>query len=263
MSMNQVYFTLTRLNGTNKVGELKQKPDGYYPMVVGALNMFNSAGMYYREDAAREFFEGNSELMRRVKKGVLRGENGHPRMDPGMSERQYFARLLTLWEDRLCCQFGDIRLDYENYKDDQGRPIVAILADVTPSGELAYVLEKQLKNPRENVCFSIRSFTHDYMERGVVNRAIKKIVTFDLVNEPGMSIADKYNSPALESVQEAIVFSRGTIESAVRDMATKAAAAGNESTLIGADDLFDMMGWDKKAIHASSHKLVKSAWSGW
>lgn len=256
MFNNNVTFTLTRLAGTNKVGDLKKNERGYYTMLIGALNMFNSAGMYYRADAAKEFFEESSSFMRRVKRGALRGEYGHPRRDPNMSMQAYYARLLQIHEDKVCCHFASVCLDFENYKDDQGRPIVAILAEVAPNGPLGYVLEKQLQNPAENVCFSIRSFTDDRMVNGVINRFIKTIVTFDYVNEPGMAIAEKYNSPALEGLED-VVFTRGQVEAGSAQL-IETAGLGMESVQLNIHELLHAMNWE---LPAASKARQKATWS--
>lgn len=249
-----VMFSCTRLHGTNKVGELVKDEQGYYTMVVGALNMFNSAGMYYVYDAAKKFFESSSAFMRRIERGALRGEWGHPRREHHMSLQQYYMRLLDIHADKTCCHFAKVWLDFDNYKDEQGRPIVAILAKVCPSGPLSHVLEKQLQNPLENVCFSIRSFTDDKPIGGVMHRFIKTIVTFDLVNEPGMSIAEKYNSPAMEAYEDT-VFTRGTILEADTQM-RQVVGVGNESVIITGSELMGMMGWER----ASGKNEPKWTW---
>lgn len=256
MLNNNVTFTCTRLAGTNKVGELKKNENGYYPMVIGALNMFNSAGMYYRADAAKHFFEESSSFMRRVQRGALRGEYGHPRREANMSMQAYYARLLSIHEDKECVHFASVYLDFNNYKDDQGRPIIAIIADVTPSGPLGHVLEKKLLNPLENVCFSIRSFTDDKMERGVINRYIKQIVTFDYVNEPGISVAEKYNSPALEGLEEA-TFTRGQIEAGTAQI-IETAGVGMESAQMNVQELMTSLGWE---MPRSTKSSSKTGWS--
>jgi hypothetical protein len=239
---NTVMFSCTRLHGTNKVGELKKDEHGYYTMVVGALNMFNSVGMYYRLDAAEQFFKDNSgAFMRRVQRGALRAEYGHPRREANMTMQQYYMRLLDIHPDKVCAHFAEVWLDYDNYKDEKGRPIVAILAKVLPSGPLGSVLEKQLQNPKENVCFSIRSFTDDKPIGGVMHRFIKTIVTFDYVNEPGMAVAEKYFSPALEELTD-VSFSRGVIESAQDDM-REMVRLGNESAALTANELITSLGW--------------------
>ncbi len=258
LAPNNVKFTLTRLAGTNKVGDLKKNERGYYPMVIGALDMFNSAGMYYRADAAKQFFEDSNAFMRRVQRGALRGEYGHPRREAGMSMPAYYQRLLQIHEDKVCVHFASVWLDYDNFKDDQGRPIVAILAEVNPSGPLGHVLEKQLQNPAENVCFSIRSFTDDRMVNNVINRFIKTIVTFDYVNEPGMSVAEKYNSPALEGLEE-VTFTRGQVETGSSQL-LETAGVGNESAVLNVHELMAALNWQ---MPAEAKKRASAVWTGW
>lgn len=253
MGPSSVRFTCTSLVGTNKVGKLKKDENGYYTMVIGALNMFNSAGMYYSYDAAKHFFDESHAFKRRIAKGALRGEYGHPRREATMSQAQYHLRLLDIHPDKVCCHFAEVWLDFENYKDEHGRPIIAILARVIPSGPLASVLEKQLQNPEENVCFSIRSFTDDIMVGGVMHRHIKTIVTFDYVNEPGMSVANKYLSPALEAHTD-VSFTRGEVLAA-SSLARETVGVGNESLSMTQQELLVAMGWDKPTSRA------KSVWS--
>lgn len=259
--MSNITFTCTRLAGTNKVGDLKKNERGYYPMVVGALNMFNSAGMYYQASGSvKAFFEESSALMRRVSNGALRGEYGHPRQEIGMTVQQYFARLLAIYEKNTCCHFASLSLDFTTYKDAQNRPIVAIIAEVAPSGPFGYVLEKQLQNPSENVCFSVRSFTDDRLERGVINRYIKTIVTFDYVNEPGMSVADKFNAqnPALESLEET-TFTRGQVEASSGKILTMS-GVGNESAQMNLGELMSTLGWN---LPEQVKAAKKAAWADW
>lgn len=257
---SNIVFTCTQLNGTNKVGTLKKNANGYYTMVIGALNMFNSAGMYYDFKAAEQFFKESSALMRRVSRGSLRGENGHPRREPGMSVQAYYARLLQIHEDKVVCHFASITLDFNNYKDDQGRPIVAIVAEVCPSGPLGSMLEKQLQNPQENVCFSIRSFTDDRLVNGIVTRYIKTIVTFDYVNEPGMSVANKFNAanPALEALED-VSFSRAEAEAGSRILAGTA-CVGVESVQLNSAELFNAIGWEPLD---KPKGVVATPWTGW
>lgn len=241
IASNKVTFTLTRLNGTNKVGDLKKNANGYYTVVIGALNMFNSAGMYYPFNAAKHFFEESSSLMRRLHRGSLRGEYGHPRREAGMSMQAYYARLMQIVELNECVHFTSITLDFENYKDEQGRPIVAIIAEMIPSGPLGHALEKKLANPLENICFSIRSFTDDRQEGSVINRYIKTIVTFDYVNEPGMSVAERWNSPALEGLEE-VVFTRGQVEAGTAQL-LDTNGIGTESIQLNTHELLNALGW--------------------
>lgn len=258
--MNQIRFGCTSLVGTNKVGHLKQDENGYYECVVGALNMYNSAGQYYVYDQARELFEKSSQLMRRVKRGALRGEYGHPKRQPGMSMEDFAQRVLSIYEEQQCCHHAELFLDFERIKDENGRPVIAIVSKVAPSGPYGHVLEKQLQNPKENVCFSIRSFTDDFIDRGVIKRILRTVVTFDYVNEPGIAVAEKFKSPALENFDE-VVFSRGEIERGIKQGAGHGALA-QESVNLSAGELFRTMGWqaDAETLNAFAKP---PAWKNW
>lgn len=258
--MNSIRFACTSLLGTNKVGELKKDADGYYEMVVGGLNVFNSGGQYYDYEGAKMLFEGSSQLMRRVKRGVLRGEYGHPKQG-SLNDRAFAVRALSIYEDRTCCHHAEIWLDFNRIKDENGRPIIAIMSKVAPSGELGHVLERQLNNKRENVCFSVRSFSDESIDRftGVVRRVMKNIVTFDFVNEPGISAAEKFKSPALESFDEK-VFGRADIEQGI--MEAEVAGLSMESVTMSAQELFQSMGWQPTPELISRFNTV-SPWQGW
>lgn len=243
-NFNNVRFACTALMGTNKVGNIVKGEDGYYEMVVGALNVFNSNNQFYVYDEAVKLFEDSSQFKRRVAKGVLKGENGHPKMEIGQRPEDFARRVMSIYEERICCHHKEIYLDYDRIKDEKGRPIIAIMSRVAASGELGYVFENAMKNKDENVCFSIRSFTRDFYDpaTSIIKKTLKAIVTFDLVNEPGIAHATKYNSPALESFGEDIIIQRSALERAI--MNPKASVGmGMESTILTGQELFKSMGW--------------------
>jgi len=257
--MNSVFFSCTALQGTNKVGKLKQLDNGYYRMVVGALNMFNSAGHFYTYEQAKQVFEESSALMRRVRRGALRGEYGHPRQG-NMSTEMFARRVLDIDEKSVCCHHRNIELVFDEMTDDRGNPVIAIFSEVAPAGPFGPALAKQLENPSENVCFSIRAFTKDYQVMGVKNRDLRTVVTFDYVNEPGMSVAEKFKNPALESESET-VFSRAQMEYAVNTSAGAGIAQESAAILTGRE-LFSSMGWtDATALERLFKK--EAPWCGW
>jgi hypothetical protein len=237
---NQIRFACTSLAASNKSGVLKKDDSGYYELVVGALNIFNSVGQYYVYEQARDLFESSSTFMRRVKRGVLRGELGHPKPLPGMTEEQFAQRVMSIYEDNVCCHHKEIYLDFDRVKDENGQPVIAIISKVFPSGPQGEQLKKSLENPNENVCFSIRAFTDDFMDRGTCKRILRTIVTWDQVLEPGLSVAEKFKAPALESQLEH-TFSRGTMERSMRS--TNRFALESSAALTG-QELFQTMGWD-------------------
>lgn len=203
-----VKFTSTKLSGLNKAGVIKPDSDGCYTMVIGGLNAYNSVGEFYTLDGARQLFESSSALMRRIQNGCLKGEVGHPKLSPGMSGDDYLRRILAIDETNICCFFKEVWLD-PNYGSANPKfknpSLVAIMAKVKPAGVKGQALEAAFNNPGENVCFSIRALTKDYYNRGQTYRVLTNIVTWDWVTEPGINIANSFDSPALESLEETIV----------------------------------------------------------
>lgn len=240
--LNSVTFSCTRLHGTNKVGLLKADSDGYYRVVLGALNCHNSAGGYYPYEPAKKLFERSSSLMRRVDRGALRAENGHPVWETGMSEAQYANRIMQIQERRVCAHIRQLDLVFDKHKDDRGRPIIGIEGLVAPSGELGYVLEKALSNPHENIAFSIRSFTNDISGYNGVQKNLVNVVTFDYVGEPGIAYAEKYRSPSLESYDDR-KFTRSTLERAFSNNDMVNTSPSMESARMNKDELFNSLGW--------------------
>lgn len=259
MDFKDIKFVCTDTYGFNKTGNLKVDKDGYAWMVIGAMNMFNSANMYYDYEASKELFQESSQLMRRIKNRALRGELGHPRRQPGQSDLEYRMRLLDILETNVVCFFRQIKLDFTNYKDDNGNPIVAILGEVCPDGPHAHVFERAINNVDSNICFSIRSFTHDWIEGGIIKRKLLKISTFDYVNEPGMSVAMRKNSPALESLVD-LPMTRGTLVTMNNQINSHNAGVGMESQLVTLDDLFGLVGLERKP---TGNPVSVSPWAGW
>jgi hypothetical protein len=243
-NMNTVRFACTALMGTNKTGKLVKDANGYYTVVLGALDVLNSAGAFYSYEGAKELFEESGPLMRRVANGALKGEYGHPKRLPGMTIDEFAQRIMTINERDICVHIKEVYLDFESIKDPQtGKPVIAIFGKILPSGPMGPALEKSLENPDENVCFSIRSFTHDTQDRrGQVTKVLKTIVTWDYVNEPGIKYANKYGNPALESFDgDETEFTRGNIQRAVDP---KGRGFGLESSVIlTAEELFQSMNW--------------------
>jgi hypothetical protein len=203
-----IKFTATKLTNTGKVGNLKPDADGYYELIIGGLNTFNSAGEYYTLNGAEELFKQSSIFMRRVSNGCLKGEVGHPKRQPGMSMDDYVSRILSIDEGNVCAHFKEVWLDTDFGKKNpkfNNNALVAIMAKVKPAGPKADSLANSLSNSSENVCFSIRALTKDHYERGQTYRVLQQIICWDNVAEPGISIANKWDSPSLESMNDIIV----------------------------------------------------------
>lgn len=245
---NTVRFSCTALVGSNKAGVIKKDSSGYYRLVLGALNVINSGGAYYPYEQAKHLFLESGQLMRRIKKGALRGEYGHPKRQPGQDLDSFANRIMSIHEEMVCCHIKEIILDFENYKGEDGKPIIAIVGLVCPSGPYGAALERSLDNPGENVCFSIRSFTADSIVGGRTEKVLQTIVTWDYVNEPGIAAANKYNAPGLESLEDQVI-TRGQLE---RGLNMSMGDISMESAHMSGQELFKNMCWtfDKSKLPA-------------
>jgi len=192
-------FKCTALENTGKKGILPQNSDGSYTVVVGGLGIVHSNGEVHNPQRLRECLQANSDLMRKVSEGALRGENGHPIRDPAMDRMAWFKRILTISDPRICVHFDDITIGKEPAKDRLGQWVTPIIANVRPSGELGYVTEQELTDPKQNICFSIRALVTPMMVRGRQESYINTLVTYDKVNEGGAPVARKWSSPSLQS----------------------------------------------------------------
>lgn len=177
--------------------------------------------MYYDAKGAEELFKASSIFQRRIRNGCLKAEVDHPKKTPGMSMDDYFTRILTIDGKNVCAHFKEVWLDPEfgkNHPEYKNPNLIAIMAKVKPSGPYGNSLKDSFENNCENVLFySIRSITKDEWIRGVLHRTIKNIVTFDMVTEPGIMIADKFDAPALESYADDIIIEPEILNSIIND----------------------------------------------
>lgn len=238
---NFIRFGFTALNGTNKTGNIRPDADGYYEVVLGGLNVYNSANQYYPYEPAKELFLGSSQLMRRVSTGALRGEYGHPKLQPGQSMDSFAQRILSIYEECVSHHIKSVDLNFDDYKDKDGRPIIAIIGKVLPMGPNGPALKASFENSNENVSFSIRAFTRDESYGRVTNRILRNIVTWDYVNEPGIAIANKFQSPALEEISD-LTFNKNHFE---RALLLPTQGIAQESIRLNTAELFTSLGWDQ------------------
>ena len=98
---------------------------------------------------------------------------------------------------------------------------------------------------------SIRSFTDDFVRGGRVNKVLKEIITWDVVNEPGIESASKYRSPTLED--HSFILSKEDMQNAFFDKDTGLAL---ENGSFDALALFSKMGW----VMESRKRTIVSGW---
>lgn len=201
--MDVIKFTETVFSSKGKEGKLTPDSNGYYTVVLGALNTYNSVGEYYTAEGALQLFENSSHLMRRIKNGALYSELGHPKKLPGMTLDQFYHRVITIDETNVCGHISEVILDFNYGKDHpelNNSDLIAIIGKVKPAGSQANALQIALENPKQNTAFSVRGLTENRYRNGRVERILTNIITWDYVIEPGISIATKAHSPGLESI---------------------------------------------------------------
>lgn len=250
------HYECTALRGTNKKGVIKPDADGAYTVVLGALNIYNSGGAFYPEEYAKRHFEENAPLMRKLHTGRLRGECGHPKREPGMTDKDYFRRGATIYEQCEMFTIVEIWLDHTSVKDEAGRPVLIIMGRIIPSGPFGPALKEKLENGLEDVCFSIRCFTDDVMVGGRLEKRMRVIVTWDYVNEPGLKEACKYRSPTMECFIGDELLITEDLVGKVR-MEAEIAGVGMESDEQYANEILEAFGWTPTSSVPKSAKWGK------
>lgn len=194
-------YSCTALLGLNKTGVIKPNSDGYYELVLSALNYPNPVGARYRTESARRILETSPFFQRKIKEGNLLGEVGHPRRRDHKTDAEYEDRLYDLDEKNVCLHISDVWIDDSGaLKDRDGRPYTGIMGLVAPSGVHGRSFEESLQNPKQNTCLSVRSITDNYrMPDGSIEKEFVNICAWDWVNEAGLRPANKFSAPSLES----------------------------------------------------------------
>lgn len=244
------------LAGTNLRGVLPANADGYYTMVVGSYGTHNSAGMFYDEASGRAMFDPQSSLMRRLKKGVLFMEFKHPEpftdllidgrvVRKPMSDTEYLMRIRMIDDNRVCAHIRNLTL--MPGKNEQGKNVTMVIAEVKPYGPFAHVFKESLDNPSINTYCSVRSITQDDPYKGI--KYTREISTWDFVGEGGIFTANKFSSPALEGFSEAECKPERIITPAtlwaIQDEAKRKRNLGLESAQHDVAELIETLGWQR------------------
>lgn len=196
MDKFKIVLSATGYKPTN--GQLEQDADGYYKVIMGAFNIFNSAGAFYLEKGVRDIIENpNSIFKRRVDKGCLYGEMGHPTMKPGMSIQEFMQRNGRMDPQNQAFHVRKVWMvetDEKTEKMGTYGNIVLVYAWVKPCGPKGAFLKESLDNPHVNTAFSIRCISKDTMVNGVCVKETKAILGWDWVDEPGIHLANKFDT---------------------------------------------------------------------
>lgn len=194
---NNIVYSNVMLPGPGKQGVLKKLDNGYYEILIGAFAAHGNGGWFYDLASAERYINSNPEFLFMLNNRRLRSEWGHPVREPGMSDADWLIRVNTVLEANWSSHIRAIRLSYNTVKDAKGRFVVAIIAEVSPTGPHRDSMLRILENPDEDLNYSIRSFAkRDF--RNLVKH-ITKIITWDTVGDPGIGEISKYATPSMES----------------------------------------------------------------
>lgn len=191
-------FEITVQRGYGGGGNVKRIDQNYSQVVLGALEYPNSTGAVYDLQSAINIIERSQIFNRRMTQGFLRGELGHPVERECRDYNDFVRRIHTIDERNVVMHIRRVWIE-PNYKGPNGEKIIAILGEVAPDGPHAAVMERGLNNPSANQAFSVRSLTNDRIVSGQRRKFFDNIITWDYVNEPGLSPSTKFNSPSCES----------------------------------------------------------------
>ncbi len=182
-----------QIDNTSSNKLLQRDDQGYYKVILGAVNSYNSLGEYYGDNYVEDLFKPDTYIGRMLANGSLLGEVNHPQFVPGMSKFDYFMRNNRV--DQLNASHFIKNIEIVNSgKIEGGRPKKLIVGWIKPieSNPGGKILKELLDTPGANVCFSVRCIIEPTSTRD--NIKIKSIITFDWVDLPGIKEANKLDT---------------------------------------------------------------------
>ncbi len=197
--MSNLYKIVLSATGykPSKGSEIERDSEGFYKVRLGAFNVFNSGKAFYSGEGIKELLtDPNSFFYRRLKKGYLLGEMGHPVMEPGMSMGQFMNRNAVIDPQNVACFIKDIEIvdtgEKVNNMGNYGNVLI-VNGWIKPSGPKGKYLQEALDTPDRNIAFSVRSLSKDTLVNGVVIKQTKAVLTWDWVFEPGINNANTFD----------------------------------------------------------------------
>jgi len=211
-------------------GEQTKESNGTYKIIVGALNYLSGNGWYYEyTEQAAALYANGSALQQQAYNGEQLSEKEHPVLK-GMGKKQAFDRFTSFDKNNMT----NYITSYEVIKSNEicklyGRPVYYIVATISPSGPYASELIDALEDPNKDVAFSVRSFSKRHVVNGITHKRQYRIIGYDNVSVPGISVATKKHSI------KAGIFS-GTLETDVESLEYQLTDSDIESILADQDD---------------------------
>lgn len=193
------------LSVNNKAGILKRNEQGHFcDIVFGALEFPNSGGSTYSLSSGEDLLRPGSLFHESLTTGMAKGEYWHPKREPGITDEQWFQRVMYTAEETTSHVHTQLWIDMikpQGYH----KKVPAFIGDLSCAGPYGSTLEKDLLNAANNVAFSIRSITDDIpLPNGTYRKSILAANGFDHVSRPGIKIAQKYQSVSLEDASSKV-----------------------------------------------------------
>ena len=193
--------TITISTSRTTTGTIEKDDQGYYLVNLGGFNVFNQSGDFYLVNDVDKLLFGNNgnrpnPFLHRLRSGYLIGEANHPARSPGMSNMEYYSRMVRLDVANTAFHIRDVIVEVEDRPpllQGAGAPI-KIKGWIKPSGKNGELLRESLENPNQNTAFSIRVISKDEMRGGVSIRMPIQVVTCDWVDTPGIANCNKFST---------------------------------------------------------------------
>lgn len=208
--MGQCHFGNIILPKSGKNGILKPDSEGYYTLNGGGFNIPNRNGITYSfNDYIATCMGDDSDFARRLKRGEVQGEMGHPprfylKMVDGKVVRhdiatifEWILRLRTIDQDRVCMLISDVFFKWEN-ENSKTSPLYVDYR-VKPFGVFGHLFKDHLDTPSANTSISIRTVISPTTAFDKF-RNVEYWTGSDWVPEPGMDKANKWSSAGCEGL---------------------------------------------------------------
>lgn len=207
--MSSLSFGNVLLEANGKKGVLKPMDDGsgYYMINAGRIGGPNRNGITYTPNAyIRSQMSDDSDLGRRLKRGEVYSELGHPpqyyleNINGQIVRRkitdtaEWIMRLRTILMENVCGHIRRIHWDFPS----TGNAPIDMRIEIIPFGTYKDILQQSFDTPDVNTSFSMRTVTK-FQQRGDITREIEYFTGVDFVPEAGMEKATKHHTAGCES----------------------------------------------------------------
>ena len=196
-------ISLVNIKAIDTTKEIKRDEFGYYKITLGEFNNYSGNNHFYLVDGIREILtdSNNYTTARKLEKGALYGEMGHPYTPPGVDPNAALHRNLYIEPQNTSHHIRSVELVPTNTPSPIAGAgnIIKVVGWIKPSGPKGDLLEQSLSNPYENTAFSIRALHRFISFNGQKVKRLINIITWDWVQEPGIKTATKWSSLSLES----------------------------------------------------------------